>query len=156
MTIDRDTLLFFDASCLIAAAGSPTGGSGFLLSLCARGFLKAAVSQMVLLEAQRNIQTKLGSEAIRRFYNLLAIVPFYLVSLPGRPDLDRLVNLVNKKDVHVIASALEVHAPFLLTLDNGLIVEINQANLGVLALTPGDFIKTGLTKHLDYPARDSE
>jgi hypothetical protein len=43
MVIDRDTLLFFDASCLLAAAGSSTGGSAFLLSVCIRGFLKAAV-----------------------------------------------------------------------------------------------------------------
>jgi hypothetical protein len=50
-TIDRHTLLFLDASPLIAAAGSPAGGPGFLLSLCARGYLKAAVSQPVLLEA---------------------------------------------------------------------------------------------------------
>jgi hypothetical protein len=62
MTIDRNTLLFFDSTCLIAAAGSPSGGSGFLLSLCARGFLKTAVSQPVLLEAQRNIQENLGTK----------------------------------------------------------------------------------------------
>ncbi|MBI2942103.1 MAG: hypothetical protein HYY04_16860 [Chloroflexi bacterium] len=37
MTIDLTTILFFDASCLIAAAGSPTGGSGFLLSLGGAG-----------------------------------------------------------------------------------------------------------------------
>lgn len=54
MNIDRNTLLFFDASCLIAAAGSPTGGSGFLLALCARGLLRAACSQPVLVEAERN------------------------------------------------------------------------------------------------------
>jgi predicted nucleic acid-binding protein len=152
MTIDRNTLLFFDASCLIAAAGSPAGGSGFLLSLCARGFLKAAVSQMVLLEAQRNIQTKLGDDANRHFYNLLAIVPFSLASVPDRPKLERLVKFINKKDVHVIASALEVQAHFLLALDNKLILEINSAKFSVLALAPGDFIKTVLPNHMDYPS----
>ncbi|MEJ2354093.1 MAG: hypothetical protein P8Y03_30320, partial [Anaerolineales bacterium] len=73
MTIDRDTLLFFDASCLIAAAGSPSGGSGLLLSLCAREYLRASVSQAILLEAERNIQAKLGVGAINIIYNLLAI-----------------------------------------------------------------------------------
>jgi hypothetical protein len=90
MTIDRNTLVFFDSSCLIAAAGSPSGGSGFLLSLCARDFLKAAVSQSVLLEAQRNIQAKLGEGSIRRYFNLLAVVPFALASLPDREELKRL------------------------------------------------------------------
>jgi len=86
MTIDRDTLLFFDASCLIAAAGSPSGGSGFLLSLCARGYLKATISQPVLLEAQRNIQKKLGDNALKRFFALLAVVPFSLASLPEEAE----------------------------------------------------------------------
>jgi hypothetical protein len=67
MKINRNTLLFFDASCLIAAAGSPSGGSGFLLSLCGRGYLQAVVSQPVLIEAQRNIQNKIGADAVKRF-----------------------------------------------------------------------------------------
>ena len=112
MTIDRNTLLFFYSSCLIAAAGSPSGGSRFLLSLCARGFLKAAVSQPVLLEAQKNIQSKLGDRAIKRFHNLLAIVPFSLAPLPNKEGFARLEKLVNKKDVHVVAAALEIHALF--------------------------------------------
>jgi predicted nucleic acid-binding protein len=152
MTIDRDTLLFFDASCLIAAAGSSSGGSGFLLSLCAREYLRASVSQAVLLEAQRNIHAKLGVEAINRFYNLLAIVPFWLASIPEKPELERFEQLVNKKDVHVVAAAKTIDADFLLALDRGLISEINRADLGIEALTPGRFIKEVLPSHVDYPA----
>jgi predicted nucleic acid-binding protein len=152
MTINRNTLLFFDSSCLIAAAGSTSGGSGLLLSLCARGYLQATVSQPVLLEAQKNIQAKLGNEAIKRFYNLLAVVPFSLASLPNKTDLERLEKQVNKKDVHVVAAALEVHAPFLLTLDKGLVLEVNKANLGIRALSPGEFIKAILPTHVDYPS----
>jgi predicted nucleic acid-binding protein len=150
MIIDRNTLVFFDASCLIAAAGSPTGGSGFLLSLCARGFLKAAVSQPVLLEAQNNIQAKLGEEAIQRYQNLLAVVPFSLAALPEKAELKRLGRKINKKDVHVVAAALEISAPFLLALDKGLVLEVNKVNLGIHALSPGDFIKTILPNHTDY------
>ena len=111
MNIDRIILLFFDASCLIAATGSPTGGSGCLLSLCAREFLKATVSQMVLLEAQRNIQNKLGDETIKRFFNLLTVVTFSLASLPEKTELKKLEKIVNKKDVHVLAAALAVSGP---------------------------------------------
>jgi len=152
MIIDRNTLVFFDSSCLIAAAGSPSGGSGFLLSLCARGFLKATVSQPVLLEAQRNIQSKLGEESINRFHNLLAVVPFSLASLPDKTELKRLGKMINRKDIHVVAAALEIHAPFLLALDKGLVLEVNKANLGIQALSPGDFIKTVLPNHVDYPS----
>jgi hypothetical protein len=76
VNIDADTHVFFDASCLIAAAGNPTGGFGFLLSLCARGLFKAAISQPVLFEAQRNIQTKLGDEASTSYYiTIRALLP---------------------------------------------------------------------------------
>ena len=136
----------------MAAAGSPSGGSGFLLSLCARGYLKAAVSQPVLLEAQKNIQSKLGDKAIKRLYNLLAVVPFSLASLPDKAEFARLEKLVNKKDVHVVAAALEVDAPFLLTLDQDLVLEVNKAYLGIQALAPGEFIKSVLPSHVDYPS----
>jgi predicted nucleic acid-binding protein len=155
MIIDRNTLVFFDSSCLIAAAGSPSGGSGFLLSLCARGFLKAAISQPVLLEAQRNIQSKLGEESVKRYYNLLAVVPFSLAPLPDKTELKRLGKTINRKDVHVVAAALEVHAPFLIALDKGLVLEVNKVNLGIQALSPGDFIKAILPNHVDYsPDKD--
>jgi predicted nucleic acid-binding protein len=141
MTIGRDTILFFDASCLIAAAGSPTGGSGFLLSICAKGLLRAAVSHPVLLEAQSNIETKLGGAAVQRYINLLTIVPFSLARLPAQEELNRLKLFINSKDLHVVAAAVEVKAQFLLTLDKKLIKEINTTSLDVQASTPGDFIK---------------
>ncbi len=75
MTIDRQTLLFFDASCLIAAAGSPNGGSGFLLSLCALGLLRAAVSQLVLVEAERHVFADLGPQALENYDNIVTRIP---------------------------------------------------------------------------------
>jgi predicted nucleic acid-binding protein len=151
MIIDRNTLVFFDASCLIAAAGSPSGGSGFLLSLCARRLLRGVISQPVLLEAQRNIQLKLGNEAINTFYRYLVIVPFTLAPLPPKLDLENYEKLVSKKDAHVIAAAHTVNAHFLLTLDKRLVLEVNHAILDVQALSPGEFIKVVLPHHSDYP-----
>jgi predicted nucleic acid-binding protein len=130
MPIDHRTLLFFDASCLIAAAGSPTGGSGFLLSLCVRSLLRGAVSQAVLLEAERNIQGKLGAEALERYHRLLVLTPLALLPLPPHGELVRCAGLVGEKDAHVLAAALAARAPFLVTLDRLLAERINQAELG--------------------------
>ena len=151
MKIDRYTILFFDSSCLIAASGSPSGGSGFLLSLCARKILKGAISQPVLLEAQRNIQGKLGNSALNEFFKLLSMTPLILASLPGAPELLRIGQLVNAKDAHVVAAAIEADTQFLLTLDKKLIEQVNGAGLELSALTPGDFIKSALPFHTDYP-----
>ncbi len=157
MIIDRNTLLFFDSSCIIAAAGSPGGGSAFLLSLCARGYLTAAISQPVLLEAQSNIQAKLGDEAAQRFYNLLAIIPFILAPIPQSRKIHQtyLDKGINQKDIHVILAAVEVRAPFLLTLDKRFTHETNNAQIGIIALSPGDFIKTVLPQHTAYHRKES-
>ena len=150
MRIDRTTLLFFDASCLMAAARSPSGGSGFLLSLCARGLLQGAVSQPVLLEAERNIAGKMEAVDLAAFHRLLALTPLSLAPLPPSQAMQSLSHIVNPKDVHVVAAAQEVEAPFLITLDRGLAAEVNEADLPMQALTPGDYIKTVLPHHVDF------
>ncbi len=85
-------------------------------------------------------------------YNLLALVPFSLASLPDNEEFTRLEMLVNKKDVHVVGSTLEVQASCLLTLDKGLVLEVNKACLGIQAFSPGEFIKSILPNHVDYPS----
>ncbi len=150
MTLDSNTRIFFDAACLIAAAGNPTGGSGFLLSMCARGYLQAYVSQPVLLETQHNIQAKLGIEALQRFEALIAITPFRLAPMPLPDSSRQFEGRVNKKDAHVVAAALLINASYLLTLDKNLINEVNIANLGVIAMLPGNFIKNILPTHQQY------
>ena len=146
MTINRTTQLFFDASCLIAAAGSPTGGSGFLLSLCGKGYLQAVISTYVLAEAARNIQGRMKSTAWTNYQVLLTSVPFIMASVPNPLPL---LPPVNAKDIHVIAAAVD--CAYLVTLDKGLVAEANQAILSFPAVLPGDFIKTVLPTHTDFP-----
>ena len=150
MRIDSSTLLFFDAACLIAAAGSPSGGSGFLLSTCSRGLLQGAVSQPVLLEAERNVLAKLGSEALERYHRILAATPLSLVPVPSEIRLKRFSRLVGKKDAHVLGAALAANSPFLLTLDKRLAERVTHSDLPALAISPGDFIRTVLPRHIDY------
>ena len=151
MIVDETTPLFFDASCLIAAAGSPTGGSGFLLSLCIRRLLRGAVSQAVLLEAERNIRTKLRPQALCVYHDLLQSAPLTIAPAPHVPRETAWLQIVNTKDAHVVASTLAVKAPYLLTLDQQLGDEINRTALPIEAITPGDFIRTVLPDHVKYP-----
>lgn len=151
MSIDQATLLFFDASCLIAAAGSPTGGSGFLLSLCARELLGGAVSQIVLLEAERNIQVKLSAQVLEQYHDLLQVIPLTVAPVPSVAVEEPWSRGINAKDLHVIGAALAIDADYLLTLDQKLIIEVNQADLPLHALTPGEFIRTILPTHDEYP-----
>ncbi len=151
MIVDSSTLLFFDTSCLIAAVGSPSGGSSLLLSLCARGLLKGAVSQPVLLEAERNITSKLGGEALNVLRRLVVLTPLEVVPVPLERERADYRSVVGDKDDHVLAAAIESGASFLVTLDKRLAERVNEASLTVRAMSPGDFIKTLLPSHVDYP-----
>ena len=150
MPVDRDTRLFFDASCLIAAARSPTGGSAFLLSVCLRGFLHGVVSQLVLLEAERNVFDNFGGEAVARYDRLVATPPLTVVALSS-PTIDRSYEtIVGQKDAHVLAAAVIAEAPFLITLDQRLEKRVNDGMPRIVALSPGGFIRTILIQHRDY------
>jgi predicted nucleic acid-binding protein len=156
MSIDHTTLLFFDASCLIAAARSPTGGSSFLLSLCAKGHLRAAVSHPVLVEAERNLLAKFGTQALATHHHNLLLTPMVLAPVPSAQEIAHYHDAVGENDAHVVAAALASNAPFLLTLDKPLARRVNTADLSILAISPGDFIGTYLPQHPRYPALRDE
>ena len=149
MGVDRLTLIFFDASCLIAAARSPNGGSGFVLSLCARGFLRAAVSHPVLLEAETNIRVKLPPAALAAHHRQLLATPMIVAPVPTPAARRRVRRLINPKDEHVVAAAVAIRAPFLLTLDQPLEEEVNRSGLPLRAYAPGGVITGELPSHPD-------
>jgi predicted nucleic acid-binding protein len=151
MTINEKSLLFFDSSCLIAAAGSPTGGSSLLLAICARGFLKGAVSHGVLSEAEGNILSNLQPPALSRYRQEILATPLTVAPIPSTPERETAAPITGEKDAHVLASALHVGAEYLITLDKRLISQITQEEqLSVHALSPGEFITTKLPTHPAY------
>jgi hypothetical protein len=105
MILTLTTRLFFDASCLFPAASSPAGGSAFLLSVCARGYLQAVVSVDVLIEAERNIVEKLTVDAFQRYRQIVAETPFVLLPSPMEEAVAP-HEAVFFEDAHVVASAL--------------------------------------------------
>ena len=150
MAIDPTTVLFFDSSCLVAAAGSPTGGSSLLLAICARGFLKGAVSHAVLAEAEGNILSNLPVPALTRYRQEILGIPLIVAPLPSHSELERAAPITGEKVAHVLASALHVGAAYLITLDKQLAHRIREAQLSVQALSPGEFITTQLPTHPAY------
>jgi len=138
--------LFFEASVLIAAAHSPTGGSGYLLEACRRGRFKPVVTRLVLIEAERNIKAKLGEEDLLCFYQLLGSVDFTIEPPVSAREIAEYSHLIEERDAHVLAAAVRSGAQFLLTLDtNHFVTErLGKANLGLIIVTPGHFIKAYL------------
>jgi predicted nucleic acid-binding protein len=151
MTINETTRLFFDSSCLVAAAGSPTGGSSLLLAICARGFLRGAISHGVLAEAEGNVLSNLPLPARTRYRREILSIPLIVAPIPSIHAREATAPITGEKDAHVLASALHVEAQFLLTLDKRLARRITEAEqLSIHALSPGEFITTQLPTHPAY------
>src|SRR5829696_1077389 len=151
MTIDETTILFFDSSCLVAASGSPTGGSSVILAICARGFLTGAVSHAVLAETEGNNLTNLPQPALTRYQQEILSLPLIVAPTPTAPEREAVASITGEKDAHVLAAALSVSAAFLLTLDKRLVSRITQEEeLSIHALSPGEFITQKLPTHPAY------
>ncbi len=134
--------LFLDASVLIAAAGSRTGGSALILELCRHRKAKAKTSHLVLLEAERNIRAKLGPDVLLRFYQEIVSIDIELVETPTPHEIAAQRRIIDPKDAHVLAAAVKGDVAFLLTLDRKHFIspKVIQAGLPFQIMTPGDFL----------------
>lgn len=135
-------LVFLDASVLVAAARSPSGGSAVSLEVCRGRLFRAALTARVLLEARVNIGEKFGEPEMVRFYQQLAALEPQMAAPPSAERMAFCIPLVGEKDAHVLAAALECGAAYLLTLDRRhlLTPAVRSAGLGLTVLTPGEFL----------------
>jgi predicted nucleic acid-binding protein len=116
------TRVFLDASCWVAAAGSPSGGSEVILKLAQTVCLQVVVTQQVLLEAEHNIKNKLNEEALLRYYQKLGTLELEVIP-PTTPAEESQWNaLVAPKDCHVLAAAYKANVDVLVSLDKKHIV----------------------------------
>ena len=134
--------LFFDASVLIAAAGSKTGSSALILELCHCHKAKAICSRLILLEADRNIRAKLSRDALLRFYQEIGSLDLELVATPSQHEISKQRQIINHKDAHVLAAAVKGNVDFLLTLDRKHFMssKVLDAEFPFQIMTPGDFL----------------
>ena len=137
------SLVFLDASVLVAASRSPSGGSSMAIEVCQGRRFRAAITNKVLMEARINISEKFGERELVRFYQQLASLDPEMAPPPTADHIAECVPITTEKDAHVLAAALECKAAYLLTLDRHRLLspEDLSAGLPVRVMTPGDFLK---------------
>ena len=135
--------MFLDASVLVAASRSPSGGSALAMEVCRGRRFRAALTARVLLEARVNIAEKFGEAELLMFYHLLAGMDPEMVPAPAPERLSQSASLVGEKDAHVLAAALECGAAYLLTLDRRHLITaaVQSAGLPAIVMTPGNFLQ---------------
>jgi len=153
MRINRHTPLFFDASVLVAGSHSQQGGSALVLDACKAGSFRAQTSFLVLLESHHALR-RFPEQSRQRFQRLLLEIDWALVPVPSAERLEYYSRYIDRKDVHVLAAAVEGGAEFLLTLDRRHILAVadavQQAGLPIVILRPGDFIRQYYPQYHDY------
>jgi predicted nucleic acid-binding protein len=156
MRITRDTTLFFDASVLVAGAHAKEGGSALLLDACELGGFTAQVTSLVVLEANHVLERDFPPQSLARFHHYLAHIDWELLPVPPEETLQHYASIIERKDLHVLAAAVEGKSEFLLTLDRKHILAaaeaVEKADLSIRLLRPGDFIRQYYHLHEAYPS----
>lgn len=139
----RPDLVFLDASVMVAASRSPSGGSALAMEVCRGRRFRAAITVRVFLEARVNIAEKFREEELVRFYQQMAALRPEMVPPPSAETLASGARLVGQKDAHVLAAALECGAGHLLTLDRRHLITpaVQSEGLPLKVVTPGEFLK---------------
>lgn len=107
--------ILLDASVILAALGSKTGGSMVVLKLVKAGKLQAVVSETIIEEVKRNAaKTNSSLEDVDK---LIISYNIEIFSAPSSENVDKYIGQTGEKDVHVLASAVELKADMIITLD---------------------------------------
>jgi predicted nucleic acid-binding protein len=137
--------VFIDASVWLAAAGSVTGGSSKALGILEVSEThKAATSDAVLSEVDRNLRRKFGEAARLRFDSLLAAVRPRTINVLNTDPLPDLPAALAGKDRHIVQAWLALGATICLTLDRRDLLKDDirawAAARGVRMLSPCGFL----------------
>lgn len=138
--------VFLDANILIAATKSPTGGSRLVMELGKIGKIELVTVAHALLEAERNVELKLGLSFLPSYYSLLlesgaTVQPISSATLK---EISTLNQFVPRKDVPILLGALYSKCTILLTLDRRDLLDnasLKDMQFPFEILTPGEFLQ---------------
>ena len=138
--------VFLDANVFFAAAGSPTGGSAFVLELAKHKKIYVVTVAHALVEAERNIQKKLDREAVDRHYQNLLDIGVEIQNIDNVPSgiTTALEKLLIRKDIPILLGAILSKSEFFITLDRKDFIDnkrLQEAELSFQIVTPGDFLQ---------------
>lgn len=135
--------VFFDASIIIAALLSPTGGSSQLFRFIAVGLIKGITSQTVIeevLEVDKPQKIKKSKEEIEQFIAASGLLVRKNITLQ---EIAPYENMVDREDAHLVAGANLTKCTYLVTLDKKhlLRLDIQEKFLPLLIVSPQRFTR---------------
>lgn len=133
-------IVFFNASVVLAGLNSPSGGSGKLLRLSKQKQIKAVISEIVLDEIIRNAsKIKLSKTEVKKLiFNFFT----HIISPPTEEFFNLYRNMViDYGDIHLLVSAKEAKADFLVTLDKKHILILQKKIKEIKIVSPKQLLE---------------
>ena len=132
---------FLDTNVLFSGLYSHTGPPAAILRLHATGRLTAVVSQHVLSELVRAIDTK-QRRLIPLLHTFLAVNPPEVCADPAPHVVTRVRPLINPTDALILAAAIESGADCLVTGNTRHFTAEVSEKAGIAILTPAAYMRT--------------
>ncbi len=133
-------IVFFNASVILSGIHSPSGGSGKLLTLVKQRRINGIMSEIILDEAVRhankiNLNTSTITMLVHGIFSTIQAAPNKKIVL-------NLTNLViDAGDAHVLASAKETHAQWLVTLDKKHLLILQKKIRWIKIVSPKELLE---------------
>lgn len=140
MTRQSSPRILFNASVVLAGIKSPRGGSGKLLSMVRKKKITGIISETIEDEILRNFE-KIGlgegslAKKVKSIFN-------EILQAPQKDTVDDFKEIVlDFGDAHVLASARESKADFLVTLDQKHLLVLKREIKEFKILSPAEFLQ---------------
>ena len=132
--------IFLDSSALISGLNSPTGAAGLIISAFLAGEFFVFISEQVVEEVQRNIQTKFPLLQ-ERFLAFFLARP-EIIKQPSLGEIRIAHKLINSADAPILAAAIKSKPDFLVTWDKKHFLKKEiLLNMPFIISTPQDFLQ---------------
>jgi putative PIN family toxin of toxin-antitoxin system len=109
--------VFIDSSVLLSASRSAHGAAFALISLFRKKKLSGYISQVVRKEIYNNTDKALDQIGKRRLNIHLLSSHLTVINTPSVESIRKWEKVINKKDAHIIASAVTAQVDYIVTLD---------------------------------------
>lgn len=132
--------IFLDSSALISGLNSPNGAAGLIISAFLAGEFFIFISEQIVEEVERNVQTKFPLLR-EQFLSFLLTQP-KIIKQPSPAKIRKAYKLIQTEDAPILAAALKSKPDFLITWDKKHFLKKEiLLNAPFIVCTPQDFLQ---------------
>lgn len=135
------TIVFLDTSAILAGFNNPKGGAGKIIKLGEENKIKIIISERVWRELHRNITNKFPA----LWYNFVLFSEnsfLEVVKDPNLAETKKTINIIDKSDAPILASAIKIKPDFLITWNTKhFLANKVKKSVDFIVCTPADFLQ---------------